>query len=128
DLAGEIRVRGPGVVKGYPDDPDETVRLFRDGWFHPRDRGHMTTDGQLVHGGRVDEMMIVDGINLHPAEVDHVLAAHPAVREVACLPVVSRIHQQVPVCAVVLHAGHTTTAAELLDHAFDALGPRAPRA
>lgn len=127
-VAGEIRVGGPGVVDRYPNDPEESARLFRDGWFHPNDRVQTTADGQLVHGGRSDDMMIVDGINLHPAEIERVVGAHPAVREVACLPVVSRIHQQIPVCAVVPHAGQTVSATELLDHAFDTLGPLAPRA
>jgi cyanophycin synthetase len=127
-VPGEIRVRGPGIVDGYPNDPEETARRFRDEWFNPFDRGQATADGQLVHGGRTDDMMIVDGMNLHPLEIDSVLAEHPAVRELATLSVVSRIHQQIPVSAVVLRADRTASATELLDYAFDALGPRAPRA
>ncbi len=124
---GLIGVRGPGLVEGYVDDDTATARAFRAGWFVPGDLGLLTVDGELLHRGRADHMMILDGINIHPAEIEEVMGRHPAVADAAAVPMRSRMHQDIPVCAVALHAGQAASEAELLAHARDALGPRMPR-
>jgi acyl-coenzyme A synthetase/AMP-(fatty) acid ligase len=79
-----------------------------------------------VHG-RIDDMMIMNGINIFPTEIERVLEAHPAVEAAAAFPIASRVHGQIPIAAVELRAGCTCTPAELLGHARDQLGLRAPR-
>ncbi len=124
---GLIRVRGPGMVDAYVGDEDATRRSFRDGWFYPGDLGAFAPDGSLLYRGRADHMMIFDGINIYPAEIEQVLCAHPAVRDAAAVPATSAVHQNVPVCAVSLHAGAQITESELLSFARDRLGVRMPR-
>jgi acyl-coenzyme A synthetase/AMP-(fatty) acid ligase len=73
-------------------------------------------------------MMILNGINIYPAEIERVLESFPQVMEAACIPLKSPTHGEIPVAAVILNAGHDITAAELLSLARRALGVRAPRA
>ncbi len=124
---GQIRIQSQGMIHRYLDDDDATRRAFRDGWFLPGDLGKFTSDGQLIFLGRTDHMMILDGINIYPAEIEAVIARHPAVRDSAAIPMYSTLHQDIPVCAVVLHRGTVVTEKELLDFAFQRLGSRYPR-
>ena len=66
---GEVRVRGPGVVGSYLDNPEATAKSFKGGWFYPGDLGYLTKEGALVLQGRKDDMMIFDGMNIYPAEI-----------------------------------------------------------
>jgi len=127
-MTGRVRVRGPGVVEGYWNDADATQASFRDGWFYPGDVGRMTADGQLVHLGRADHMMIYDGINIDPAEMESVLRAHPAVRDVAAMPWRSPLHQDVPVCAVAIHENSANSEQEFLQYARERPGRHGPAA
>ncbi|HWS74310.1 MAG TPA: class I adenylate-forming enzyme family protein, partial [Quisquiliibacterium sp.] len=126
DVAGLIRIRGAGVVDGYRGDDEATRRAFRDGWFLPGDLGRLTRDGAQVHLGRADQLMIVNGINIYPAEIERAMATHPAVRDVVAMPVPHAVHQDVPVCAVALHQGMEASEQELQRHARERLGPRSP--
>jgi len=115
------------MIDHYLDDDDATKRAFRDGWFLPGDLGKFTPDGQLIFLGRADQMMIMDGINIYPTEIETVIARHPAVRDSAVIPLHSAVHQDIPVCAVALHQGENVTEEELLNFAFQRLGSRYPR-
>lgn len=127
DEAGEIRVTNPGGIQAYLGDDEATRRHFRDGWFHPGDLGRMTRDGQLIYCGRADHMMIMNGINIYPAEIERALASHPAVRDVAAVPFRSRTSQQIPVAAVALWPGQAVGAEELRAHALRRIGAHGPR-
>jgi long-chain acyl-CoA synthetase len=77
--AGELRVRGPNVMKGYYRSPDDTRAVIDpDGWFNTRDLARLE-DGHLYIIGRTQELIIRFGFNVYPAEVEAVLASHPAV-------------------------------------------------
>jgi acyl-CoA synthetase (AMP-forming)/AMP-acid ligase II len=97
-----VRVRGEGVIKAYLDNPEATARHMRGGWFHPGDLASFTARGALVLQGRTDDMMIFDGLNIYPAEIERALLQHPAVAEAAAFPVRSKVHQDRPAAAVVL--------------------------
>ena len=75
--------------------------------------GLIRADGQLVVKGRADDMMILNGVNIFPVEIERVLERHPAVRVAAALPIASQVHGQIPVAAVELRDGHVATAMEL---------------
>ncbi len=122
---GQVRIQGPAMIDGYLDDEPATARAFRNGWFYPGDLGRLTPDGQLIHLGRSDDMMIVNGINIYPAEIEQVLTAHPAVREAAAMPLKHAVHQDVPVCAVSLVEGARVDAQALLSFARERLGAHA---
>jgi 2-furoate---CoA ligase len=72
---------------GYWNRPDADERSIRDGWYYPGDIGRIDEDGDLWIVGRVDDMIISGGENIHPAEVEAVLAAHPSVEEAAVVGV-----------------------------------------
>jgi acyl-coenzyme A synthetase/AMP-(fatty) acid ligase len=99
---GRIRTRAAGTVEGYFDDDEATARAFRGGWFYPGDLGMLTAEGQLIFKGRADDMMLWDGINIYPAEIEAALLAHKAVVEAVVFPVPSDVHQHLPVAAVTL--------------------------
>jgi len=81
--AGEIWVKGPNVFKGYLDDPEQTARvLTEDGWLRTGDIAVTDDDGYLYLVDRAKDLIIVSGFNVYPAEVEDVIAAHPAVAEV----------------------------------------------
>jgi long-chain acyl-CoA synthetase len=80
---GEICIRGPGVMKGYWGRPEDTDHALRSGWLHSGDIGRMDNDGYVYIVDRVKDMVNVAGFKVWPAEVEHVLYRHPAVREVA---------------------------------------------
>jgi 2-furoate---CoA ligase len=68
---------------GYWNRPDADARALRDGWYFTGDMGYVDADGELHVAGRVDDMIISGGENIHPVEVEEVLARHPGVRDVA---------------------------------------------
>jgi acyl-CoA synthetase (AMP-forming)/AMP-acid ligase II len=124
---GQIRLRGEGMATGYHDSPQQTDARFRDGWFWPGDMGLLREDGSLVIKGRTDEMIILNGINIFPAEIERVLGEHTGVATAAAAGVLSPVHGQIPVAAVELVRGASTTADELLAFARSRMALRAPR-
>lgn len=85
---GEIWMRGPGLTPGYWQRPDDTAKAFTtDGWLKSGDIGRRDADGCYYVAGRMKEMYISGGENVYPAEVENVLARHPAVQEAAVVGV-----------------------------------------
>jgi acyl-CoA synthetase (AMP-forming)/AMP-acid ligase II len=76
-----VEVRGPCVMRGYWRNPDLTAEVLRDGWLRTGDMGVLDGDGNLTILGRTGDMYIRGGYNVHPVEVERVLAAHPGVKE-----------------------------------------------
>lgn len=86
--AGEIWMRGPGLTPGYWKKPEETAKAFTaDGWLKSGDIGRRDADGCYYVAGRLKEMYISGGENVYPAEIENVLARHPAVLESAIIGV-----------------------------------------
>jgi acyl-CoA synthetase (AMP-forming)/AMP-acid ligase II len=83
---GRIHVRGVSVMRGYWREPELTAAvLSADGWLRSGDLGRIDEDGNLVLAGRVGDMYIRGGYNVHPLEVENVIVEHPAVDAVAVL-------------------------------------------
>jgi len=78
---GEICVRGPQVMQGYWNHPEETAAVMRDGWLRTGDVGHMDADGYVTITDRQKDMIVVSGFKVYPSEVESVLAALPGVLE-----------------------------------------------
>jgi 2-furoate---CoA ligase len=85
--SGEICVQlsSDEAFAGYWNRPDADAKAIRDGWYYTGDTGHVDADGDLWVDGRVDDMIVSGGENIHPLEVEDVLASHPGVREVAVI-------------------------------------------
>lgn len=83
---GEIRVRGQGLMRGYLDDPVATAEAIdADGWLHTGDIGTMDANGYVRITDRMKDMYISGGFNVYPAEVEKLLANHPAIAAVAVI-------------------------------------------
>jgi long-chain acyl-CoA synthetase len=82
---GELIVRGPQVMDGYWQRPDETAQVLRDGWLYTGDIATMDEDGYFQIVDRKKDMILVSGFNVYPNEVEAVLAEHPGVAEVCVL-------------------------------------------
>lgn len=112
---GELWIRGPGVMKGYFRDPHATTAaLTADGWLRTGDLLWMGEDGCLRFVGRLKEMFTVGGFNVYPAEVERVLAQHPAVAECQVLGVPDARLGDVPFAFVRLHPDIHASAEELM--------------
>jgi acyl-CoA synthetase (AMP-forming)/AMP-acid ligase II len=112
---GRVRVRGACVMRGYWGDEALTAGvLSADGWLTSSDLGRFDADGNLVLVGRASDMYIRGGYNVYPLEVEHVLAEHPGVADVAVLGVAAPVIGEIGVAYVVPAAGERPpTLAEL---------------
>ncbi len=84
---GEIIARGPQIMKGYWNKPEETAKTIQNGWLLTGDIGVMEADGFFRVVDRKKDMILVSGFNVYPNEVEDVLAAHPGIDEVAVIGV-----------------------------------------
>jgi acyl-CoA synthetase (AMP-forming)/AMP-acid ligase II len=102
---GEIRVRGPHVMKGYLNQPEATAQVIdADGWLHTGDIGCADEDGWLTVVDRVKELIKYKGFQVAPAELEAVLLSHPAVADAAVIPSPDEEAGEVPKAFVVLQA------------------------
>jgi len=125
---GEIAYRGAGVMAGYWNRPDDTRAAIRDGWFHSGDAGTMDADGFIYVKDRIKDMVVSGGENIYPAELEGVLAGHPAVADVAVIGVPDDKWGEVVKAIVVKKPGAELTADALIDWSRDRLaGFKRPR-
>lgn len=111
---GEVLVRGQGVMLGYLDDPEATAETIdADGWMHTGDIGTMDDAGYVRITDRKKDLYISGGFNVYPAEVEKLLAAHPAISMVAVVGVPDERLGEVGRAFVVPRAGTHATEAEL---------------
>jgi long-chain acyl-CoA synthetase len=87
DEIGELQIKGPQVMKGYYNKPEETNQVVRDGWFSTGDIGKADGDGYFYIVDRKKDMILVSGFNVYPNEIEEYVAAHPKVGEVAAVGV-----------------------------------------
>ncbi|GAB4360489.1 MAG: acyl-CoA synthetase [Kiloniellaceae bacterium] len=118
---GEICVRGPAVFAGYHNNPEANAKALKDGWFHTGDLGKLDAQGFLTITGRASDMYISGGSNVYPREAEEVLLTHPAVAEVAVLGVPDPEWGETGVAVVVLEAGRSASADDLLGFLKDKL-------
>jgi len=117
---GEIWVRGQGVMLGYLDDPKATAETIdAEGWMHTGDVGTMDADGYVRITDRLKDMYISGGFNVYPAEVEKLLANHPAIGMVAVVGVADERMGEVGKAYIVLRPGMAATEAELIGWSRD---------
>jgi acyl-CoA synthetase (AMP-forming)/AMP-acid ligase II len=121
---GELLVRGPQVMAGYLHRPEATAAMVDpDGWLRTGDLGLVDGDGNLVIVDRLKELIKVSGYQVAPAELEAVLAAHPAVADAAVLGRGDPDHGEVPVAVVVPRPGADPDPDELLAWVAERVAP-----
>ena len=126
---GELAVRGPQVMKGYWNKPEETRNVLRDGWLLTGDLAKMDADGYFYIVDRKKDMILCSGYNVYPREVEEVLFMHPAVGEAAAIGVPDPYRGETVKAFVVLKPGRTATEADLIAFCKERLAPfKVPKA
>jgi len=126
---GELAVRGPQVMKGYWNKPEETRNVLRDGWLLTGDLAKMDADGYFYIVDRKKDLILCSGYNVYPREVEEVLFMHPAVGEAAAIGVPDPYRGETVKAFVVLKAGKTATEADLIAFCKERLAPfKVPKA
>ncbi len=120
---GELAVRGPQVMQGYLNRPDETAATLRDGWLYTGDMARRDADGFFYIVDRKKEMINVAGLKVYPREVEEVLYGHPTVREAAAIGVADPMKGEVVKAFVALKEGATATPDELIAFCRERLAP-----
>ena len=125
---GEICVRGPQVMPGYWNHPDETAKVFtREGWLRTGDLGSMDARGYFRITDRKKDMIVVSGFKVYPNQIEDVVALHPGVTEVAAIGVPDERSGEI-VKIIVVRQDATLTEQALLDHCRKHLtGYKVPR-
>ncbi|MGW1007544.1 long-chain-fatty-acid--CoA ligase [Streptomyces sp. NPDC002520] len=113
---GELAVRGPNVMKGYWNRPEETAAAVPDGWLRTGDLARRDEDGYLYIVDRKKDLLIRGGYNVYPREIEEVLHEHPAVALAAVLGVPDERLGEEVAAAVVLRAGSEASARELQEY------------
>jgi long-chain acyl-CoA synthetase len=113
---GELCVRGPQVMKGYWNRPEETAAVMRDGWLYTGDIARMDEDGYFTIVQRKKDMIIVSGFNVYPTEIEDVLFTHPAVKEVGVIGVPCAYRGEAVKAFIILTAEVATAAEELIEY------------
>ncbi|MDT8978340.1 long-chain fatty acid--CoA ligase [Paenibacillus sp. chi10] len=110
---GELVVRGPQVMKGYWNKPEETVTALRDGWLYTGDLGRQDEDGFFSIIDRKKDLIIAGGFNIYPREVEEVLYEHPCVKEAVVVGVPDSYRGETVKAYIVTRTGTHVTQEEL---------------
>lgn len=111
---GEVRIKGPNIMKGYYKLPEMTSQVFdANGYFKTGDMGRLDDDGHLYITGRIKEMLIIGGENVFPREIEEVLNQHPSVGASAVIGVMDESRGEVPIAFVELKDGAAFDETEL---------------
>ena len=118
---GELIVRGPMLMKCYHNNPEATRERIKNGWLYTGDLCRKDEDGFYYHVGRKDDMIIVGGLNVYPAEVEQVVRSHPLVQEVGVVGVPDKDRGEIIKAAVVVTPGAQLTKKEIMSYCKERL-------
>ncbi|QHD01550.1 fatty-acid--CoA ligase [Pseudomonas sp. S04] len=113
---GEVIVRGPNIMLGYWNKPEETAQALRGGWMHTGDGAYMDEDGYLYIVDRFKDMIVSGGENIYSAEVESAIASHPAVAVCAVIGIPCQQWGEAVHAVVVLKPGNQAADAEIMEH------------
>jgi acyl-CoA synthetase (AMP-forming)/AMP-acid ligase II len=119
---GELLARGPNIMKGYWNRPEETAAALRDGWLHTGDVARIDEEGYVYLLDRLKDMVITGGENVYSSEVEAVLYRHPAVAEAAVIGVPDAKLGETIMAVIVPKPGTTPTEDEIAQHCRQSLG------
>lgn len=113
---GEVIIKGPQIMKGYWNMPEETAVTLREGWLYTGDIAKMDEDGFLYIVDRKKDLIIAGGYNIYPRDIEEVLYEHPAVQEAVVIGVPDAYRGETVKAFVVLKAGQTASADEIISY------------
>jgi long-chain acyl-CoA synthetase len=113
---GEIAIKGPQVMKGYWNRPEDTAATFNDGWFLTGDLGYMDENGYFYVVDRKKDMIIAGGFNIYPREVEEVLYEHEAIQECVVAGIPDPYRGETVKAYIVLKEGKEVTEKELNEY------------
>lgn len=102
---GELVVKGPQIMRGYWNNEELTADVLRDGWFYTRDMARMDKDGFFYIVDRKDDLIISNGFNIYPGQVEDALKSHPKVKDAAVIGIPDRMRGQAVVAVIALKEG-----------------------
>ena len=111
---GEICIKGPQVMKGYWNKPEETANVFHDGFLRTGDVGKMDDEGFIFITDRIKDMIICSGFKVFPRHLEEKIYQHPAVEEVTVIGIKDSYRGEAPKAFIKLKAGMTATGADIL--------------
>jgi long-chain acyl-CoA synthetase len=118
---GEMIIRGPQVMSGYWNRPDETANTLRNGWLYTGDIARMDEDGFFYIVDRKKDMIIQSGYNVYPREIDEVLYEHPKVKEAVAVGVPHPTRGEIIKAYVVVREGESLDKSEIVAHCREKL-------
>ncbi|MFC2149526.1 long-chain fatty acid--CoA ligase [Candidatus Auribacterota bacterium] len=119
--SGEICVKGPNVMKGYFEKPEETAGTITNGWLHTGDIGKLDEDGYIYILDRKKDMILSRGLNIYPREIEQVLYQHPAIKDAAVIGMADRNRGETPLAFVTLKEGAAAAPKDLIKFCRDKL-------
>jgi acyl-CoA synthetase (AMP-forming)/AMP-acid ligase II len=124
---GQVRIKTSSVIPQYIGDPEATSSHIRDGWFQTGDIGEFSANGSLRIFGRTDGMMILNGINIYPIEIEQAIKNIPGIFDVVGLSIKDEIAQDIPIAIVSTYPDIQISEDQILKQVSRRLGFRSPR-
>ncbi|MCY1424390.1 Long-chain-fatty-acid--CoA ligase [compost metagenome] len=125
---GEIIVRGPNIMQGYWNKPEETASALRDGWLFTGDGAYMDEQGYLFIVDRLKDMIVSGGENVYSAEVENAISSHPAVAQCAAIGIPSDKWGESVHAVIVLKPEHSASEEQIVAHCRERIaGYKCPR-
>lgn len=118
---GEILISGPGIMKGYWNNKEETAKAIKGGWLYTGDVGYKDADGYYYITDRKKDLIIKGGENIAPREVEEVVMAHPKVAEVAVIGIPDKVYGENIKAFVVKQPGQSLSENELIEYCISKL-------
>jgi long-chain acyl-CoA synthetase len=118
---GEVWIKGPQVMRGYLNRPEETADSLRDGWFRTGDVGYMDDEGHFFLVDRLKDLILCSGYNVYPRMVEEAIYLHPSVVEVTVIGIDDEYRGQSPKAFVKLKDGEQLTESEMKSFLEDKL-------
>lgn len=123
DMVGELTIRGPQVMKGYWNDPEETAAVLKDGWLYTGDYAKQDEEGYFYIVDRKKDLIKYKGYSVFPREVEDVLYEHPAVKVAAVVGIPDEGSGEMPKAFIVLKDGAEATEEELIEFIRERVAP-----
>ena len=115
---GVLEIRNPGLLSGSVNNPEETARKMRDGWYHSGDILRRDAEGWYYFVGRSDDMFVSSGHNIYPQDVEIMLERHDDIEQACVVPVPDEIKHTLPVAFIVKRKGSSLTEEDVKQYAL----------